>query len=43
MPKNNYIATLKITRITDGNRAFAEWGAEFDCESKFCVVAGEAR
>ena len=26
MPKSNYIATLKLTRITDGNRAFAEWG-----------------
>jgi Polyketide cyclase / dehydrase and lipid transport len=27
----NYIATLKLTPITDGNRSFAEWSAEFDC------------
>jgi len=28
----NYVATLKVTPITDGNRAFVEWTAEFDCE-----------
>jgi hypothetical protein len=27
----NYVATLKLTPITDGNRTFAEWAAEFDC------------
>jgi hypothetical protein len=27
----NYIATLKLTPVTDGNRCFAEWSAEFDC------------
>ncbi len=27
----NYVATLKLTPITDGNRTFAEWWAEFDC------------
>ncbi|TAG02195.1 MAG: SRPBCC family protein [Betaproteobacteria bacterium] len=27
----NYIATLKLTPITDGQRCFAEWSAEFDC------------
>ena len=32
MPLTNYIATLKLTPITDGNRAFAEWSAEFDCD-----------
>jgi Polyketide cyclase / dehydrase and lipid transport len=26
----NYIATLKLTPITDGNRTFGEWWAEFD-------------
>jgi len=31
MPLTNYIATLKLTPITDGNRTFAEWSAEFDC------------
>ena len=32
MPLTNYIATLKLTPITDGDRTFAEWSAEFDCE-----------
>ena len=32
MPLENYIATLKLTPITDGNRAFVEWSAEFDCD-----------
>ena len=32
MPLTNYIATLKLTPITDGNRAFAEWSAELDCD-----------
>lgn len=31
MGVENYIATLKLTPITDGNRCFAEWTAEFDC------------
>jgi hypothetical protein len=31
MGVDNYVATLKLTPITDGNRAFAEWSAEFDC------------
>jgi hypothetical protein len=26
-----YVATLKLTPITDGNRSFAEWSAEFEC------------
>jgi len=33
MGVENYVATLKVTPITDGDRAFAEWSAEFDCES----------
>lgn len=28
----NYTATLKLTPVTDGDRTFAEWSAEFDCE-----------
>jgi hypothetical protein len=32
MGVENYIATLKLTPVTDGNRCFAEWTAEFDCE-----------
>lgn len=31
MGVNNYVATLKLTPITDGARCFAEWSAEFDC------------
>ena len=27
----NYTATLKLTPVTDGDRTFAEWWAEFDC------------
>ena len=31
MGVENYVATLKLTQITDGGRTFAEWSAEFDC------------
>lgn len=31
MPLTDYIATLRLTPVTDGNRTFAEWTAEFDC------------
>jgi hypothetical protein len=31
MGVDNYVATLKLSPITDGNRCFAEWSAEFDC------------
>jgi|SRR5882724_417847 len=31
MGVENYIATLKLSPITDGNRSYAEWTAEFDC------------
>ena len=31
MGVDNYVATLKLTPITDGERTFAEWSAEFDC------------
>lgn len=31
MDVENYIATLKLTPITDGDRTFAEWLADFDC------------
>jgi hypothetical protein len=27
----NYVATLKLTPVTDGARCFAEWSAEFEC------------
>lgn len=31
MPLENYVATLRFTPVTDGDRTFAEWTAEFDC------------
>jgi hypothetical protein len=27
----HYVATLKLTPVTDGLRCFAEWSAEFEC------------
>ena len=32
MGVTNYVATLKLTPVTDGSRCFAEWSAEFDCD-----------
>ena len=31
MPLTDYVATIRLTPITDGDRTFAEWSAEFDC------------
>lgn len=31
MPLTDYVATLRLTPITDGNRTFVEWSAEFEC------------
>jgi hypothetical protein len=28
----NYVATLKLWPVTDGDRSFVEWSAEFDCD-----------
>lgn len=30
MPVANYVATLRLTPVTDGDRTFIEWTAEFD-------------
>ena len=30
MDVDNYVATLKLTPVTDGNTTFVEWWAEFD-------------
>jgi hypothetical protein len=30
MGVQNYVATLKLAPVTDGNRTFAEWWAEFE-------------
>jgi hypothetical protein len=32
MPLTDYIATLRLTPVTDGNRTFIEWSAEFECD-----------
>jgi hypothetical protein len=34
MPLWDYVATLRLTPITDGGRTFAEWSAEFECDPK---------
>jgi uncharacterized protein YndB with AHSA1/START domain len=31
MPLTDYVATLRLTPVTDGERTFIEWTAEFDC------------
>ncbi len=33
MGVSNYVATLKLNPVTDGDRTFAEWSAEFECEA----------
>jgi hypothetical protein len=45
MGVEHYIATIKLTPVTDGNRCFAEWSAEFDCapgrESELAQTIGQ--
>jgi polyketide cyclase/dehydrase/lipid transport protein len=31
MGVENYVAVMKLSPVTDGNRCFAEWYADFDC------------
>jgi uncharacterized protein YndB with AHSA1/START domain len=33
MPLSDYVATLRLTPVTDGDRTFAEWSAEFTCDA----------
>lgn len=33
MPLTDYISTLRLTPVTDGDRCFAEWSAEFSCDA----------
>jgi hypothetical protein len=33
LPVTGFQATLRITPVIDGNRAFVEWWANFDCEA----------
>jgi len=32
-PVRNYVATIRVTPIIDGNRSVVEWWAIFDCET----------
>lgn len=34
MPLKDYVATLRLTPVTDGDRCFAEWSAEFNCDAE---------
>ncbi|WP_108661839.1 SRPBCC family protein [Acuticoccus kandeliae] len=42
MPLTDYVATLRLTPVTDGDRTFAEWSAEFECAEAVAddLVAG---
>jgi Polyketide cyclase / dehydrase and lipid transport len=33
LPMTGYQSTLRVTPVTDGERAFVEWWAIFDCDS----------
>ena len=33
LPMTGFRATLRVTPVTDGDRAFVEWWADFDCEA----------
>jgi Polyketide cyclase / dehydrase and lipid transport len=41
MGVENYLATLKLTPITDGDRCFAEWTADFDCRPEDAAELAE--
>ena len=34
MGVENYVATLRLTPVTEGDRSFIEWSAEFDCDPR---------
>lgn len=36
LPVSGFRATLRISEVVDGNRAFVEWWANFDCEPDRC-------
>ena len=33
LPVSNYRATIRVTPVVDGDRAFVEWWATFDCDA----------
>ena len=36
LPVQNFQATIRVTPVVDGDRAFVEWWASFDCEPAVC-------
>ena len=32
MPLEDYVATMRLTPVTEGDRTFVEWSAEFSCD-----------
>jgi hypothetical protein len=42
MDLSDYIATLRLFPVTEGNRCFLEWSAEFDCPSQKVAELTEA-
>ena len=34
LPVSNFEATLRVTPVIDGDRAFVEWFASFDCDAE---------
>ena len=42
MPLSDYVATLRLTPVTEGDRTFIEWTAEFSCrpEDEDGLVSG---
>ena len=32
-PVTGYLSTLQVTPVTDGDRSFVEWWADFDCDA----------
>jgi hypothetical protein len=36
LPVRDFQATLRVTPVIDGDRAFVEWWATFDCEREAC-------
>jgi len=34
LPVRNFAATIRVTPVVDGDRAFVEWWATFDCDAE---------
>ena len=42
MDLSDYVATLRLFPVTEGNRCFIEWSAEFDCPPEKAAELAEA-